>query len=142
MKNQVESSQFVPEVFEFNFASMSFPYAIFKYENGMFKTGYSDDKESIVPTEEDWAKFWKKLDKINAWDWTKDYVIPEYTYLDGNRWSIRIQLRDKKIECSGSNAYPGKNGEIVEHKMIFRRFFMAINKLLDIKTVDLNIETV
>ncbi|ADZ09738.1 hypothetical protein Metbo_1506 [Methanobacterium lacus] len=142
MKTQVEISKFIPEVFEFNFTSISFPYTILKYENGMFKCGYSDDEESIVPTEEDWAKFWKKLDRINAWDWAGNYVIPEYMYLDGNRWNIRIQFGDKKIECNGSNAYPGKNGEIVEHKMIFRRFFMAITKLLDIKTVDLKIETV
>jgi hypothetical protein len=63
-------------------------------------------------------------------------------YVDGDRWNIRIQVGDKKIECSGSNAYPGKNGEIVEYKMIFRRFLMAITKLLDINTVDINIETV
>ncbi len=137
MKNKAESSQFVPEVFEFNFKSFSFPYIILKYENGMFKTGYSDDEEPIVPTKEDWTKFWKKLDRINAWARTDNYVIPEYMYLDGNSWNIRIQLGNKKIECRGSNAYPGKNGEIVEHKMIFRRFFMAVTKLLGINSADL-----
>jgi hypothetical protein len=45
-------------------------------------------------------------------------------------------LGDIKIVCSGSNAYPGKNGEIVEHKIIFRRFFLAVSKLLNFKTVD------
>lgn len=142
MKNKIESSHFIPEIFDFKYNSCSFPTIFLKYENGEFKCEHLENKESIVPSEEEWSRFWKKLDKINAWDWSEEYVIPEYMYVDGDSWNIKIHLGDKKIECRGSNAYPGSDGEIVQHKMIFRRFFMAVKKLLDVKTIDIDIESI
>jgi len=86
-------------------------------------------------------RFWEKIDKLGVWEWSEHYIIPEYVYIDGDSWNLKIQLGDKKIEYSGSNAYPGKDGEIVENKITFRRLLLALNKLIGVSTIDIRIES-
>lgn len=132
------SSELIPEIFEFTYSYFIYPSKFVKYENGEFSTGHLENNQTIIPTEEKWIKFWEKLDKIGVWDWAEHYS-PDYMYLDGTKWDLKIQLGDKKIVCNGSNAYPGKDGEVVEHKITFRRLLLAINKLTGLKTVGIQI---
>lgn len=132
------SSELIPEIFEFTYSYFIYPSKFVKYENGEFSTEHLENNQTIIPTEENWIKFWEKLDKIGVWCWAEHYS-PDYMYLDGTKWDLKIQLGDKKIVCNGSNAYPGKDGEVVENRITFRRLLLAINKLTGLKTVGIQI---
>jgi len=137
----IDSSNVIPEIFEFSYGPSIGQPSIFKFENGEFIPHiYSYNKEKIVPTKEQWIKFWEKLEKIGVWYWNEHYY-PEHEYLDGLRWSLKIHLNDNKIESSGVICFPGKNGETVENKITFRRLLLALNKLIDVNTEDIRIES-
>jgi len=143
MKDKIDNSDVIPEIFEFSYVPFLGPSKLFRFENGEFFPSHNilENNEKIVPTEKQWMRFWEKIDKLGVWEWSEHYIIPEYVYIDGDSWNLKIQLGDKKIEYSGSNAYPGKDGEIVENKITFRRLLLALNKLIGVSTIDIRIES-
>ena len=87
--------------------------------------------EFIIPSEQEWIEFWKKMDQIDIWNWSRDYE-PEGEVLDGYFWNLKIELGDKKIKASGSNAYPGDSiGEIIDLHISssFKMFLDAVEEL-------------
>ena len=117
---------------------VSNPYSFhIKIENGRivfafdsFPSGYSDNY--IIPSEEEWKKFWDKMDKIGIWEWIDNYTLEDDLYtLDGSSWNLKIELGNKKVESSGSNYYPGENiEEIVPDQLeSFKKFLNALRSL-------------
>ncbi|MFL2662008.1 MAG: hypothetical protein ACJ0G0_00735 [Alphaproteobacteria bacterium] len=70
-----------------------------------------------------WDKFFLFLDKINIWEWKKEYV--DHNILDGTQWEINFSNSLKKIKSYGSNKFPNKK--------IFNNLLMEIEILFDIK---------
>ena len=65
-----------------------------------------------------WGEFWKVIDEINAWRWSKDYFNQEV--LDGTQWELVIDCKGKRRRrIFGSNDYPPN----------FKLLLDAINKL-------------
>lgn len=60
--------------------------------------------ETIKPTVEQWAAFQAVLEEIRAWEWKKSYATAQVK--DGTHWSVTMAFRGRKIESTGSNAYP------------------------------------
>jgi len=84
---------------------------IFKYYNSLIvqtseRPIFDDiDKISHKLTKDQWIFFWDRMDKINIWNWEKDYFNQEV--LDGTQWELLIKREGKKkIQIYGSNAYP------------------------------------
>lgn len=83
---------------------------------------YEEDKVLRKVSRDEWIKFWRKIDKINIWNWQKDYFNPHI--LDGTQWELIIQLNDKKrTKIFGSNSYPEN----------FQKFLNAINSIANTK---------
>lgn len=89
----------------------------------IFNEGVSKEK-IIKPSNEDWAKFLLKLDKLDIWNWDLSYQ--NHYVLDGNSWHLDIISGSKSIKSNGANAYPEN----------FQAFLEALESLLKI---DLNI---
>ena len=137
MKNNINKSQdIVPKVFEFNYGPVLYPYSFkIKIENGKivpandFLLFPNFDNDFIIPTEEEWENFWKKMDKIGVWNWI-EYYSPQHVMVDeGYNWNLKIEVGITKFECSGSNAYPGDEiGEIIErtNQKTLKDFYMPL----------------
>lgn len=147
MKNKnKKSNDVVPKVFEFRYgACLSLLNFNMKIDNGKILPAdeyflFPNTDKDIIPSEKEWQVFWKKIDKIGLWNWQESYTPQNMIVFDGYHWNLRIELGDRKIECSGSNAYPGEEiGEIVDmnKSKSFKRFLNAIKKLtgLEIKNM-------
>ena len=75
------------------------------------------------PEKNKWDKFFLFLDKINIWEWKKEYI--DHNILDGTQWEINFSNSLKKIKSYGSNKFPNKK--------IFKNLLMEIEILFDIK---------
>lgn len=83
---------------------------------------YEEDKVLINVSKDEWKNFWRKIDKINVWDWQKDYFNQDV--LDGTQWELIIKRDNKKsIKIFGSNAYPEN----------FQSFLNVINSIAKTK---------
>ena len=133
-----KSNEIIPKVFEFRYGGSIDPYSFnIKIENGRivfafdsFPSGYSDNY--IIPSEEEWKKFWDEMDKIRIWKWIDDYTLEDDLYtLDGSSWNLKIELEDIKVESSGSNAYPGENIKESDpnQSKSFKKFLNALKSL-------------
>lgn len=84
----------------------------------------------VRPTGRQWTRFWNALDKLDVWNWDRDYVPPGLV-LDGTNWSVDIELRGRRLRSGGSNAYPGSRN--TEPSKEFRAFLRSIRTLLGSK---------
>ena len=83
---------------------------------------YEEEKVLIKVSKEEWIKFWRKMDKINVWEWQKDYFNPDI--YDGTQWELTVQGNGRgKIKVFGSNAYPDN----------FQSFLNAVNLIANSK---------
>jgi hypothetical protein len=101
------------------------------------------DNDYIIPTVDEWEKFWKKLDKIGIWNWIEDYSPQHLFFLDGEKWNLKIEVGNRKFECSGENAYPGdKIGEIIDGDKLkpFKRFLYALERLTGLRIKNMRIK--
>ena len=111
-----KSNEIISKVFEFRYGGSVDPYSFnIKIENGKIVFAYDfliyrKYDTYIIPSEEEWKKFWDEMEKIRIWKWIEDYTHEDDLYtLDGSSWNLKIELGDKKVESSGSNNYPGEN---------------------------------
>ena len=99
----------------------------------IFPPGYYD--KYFIPSEEEWKKFWDKMDNIRVWNWIEDYDCPDFVFDDGSSWNLKIELGNKKVASSGSNFYPGDNIEEVvdDQSETFKKFLDALQSLTGFK---------
>ena len=132
-----KSNEIIPKVFEFRYGGRIDPNSFkIKIENGKIVFAFDsfcsrNFDNYIIPSEEEWQKFWDKMDKIGIWKWIEDYDCPDLIVLDGSSWNLKIELGDKKLESSGSNAYPGENVEesVPDQSKYFKKFLNALRSL-------------
>ena len=146
LKNEINKyNENIPKVFEISYGACLGPLKYFslKIDGKILRIPellLFPGPNEIIPTDEEWKDFWKKMDQLGIWKWLKEYS-PQYTYVsDGYYWKVNMELGDKKIESSGFNAYPGDNGEIVDMSMTrsFKIFLDAVEILtgLEIERYD------
>ena len=96
---------------------------ILRSDNGCDATSYPTGVKEIIADEDKLTKFWKKLDKIDIWNWNKKY-IDERAPTCGNQW--KLSLRNKVGNSKYINGY-----EMYPHN--FQKFINALNQLFQIK---------
>lgn len=142
MTNEIDKSdEIIPKLFKFRYGGSVDPYSfnikienskiVFAYDS--FPPGYYD--KYFIPSEEEWKKFWDKMDNIKVWNWKDNYDSPDFVVLDGTSWNLKIELGDKKVESSGSNYYPGENIEeiVPDQSESFKKFLNALRSLIGFK---------
>jgi hypothetical protein len=90
MKSKInKSNEIVPKVFEIAYGPcMGLKNFSIKIEDGKIISSddfllFPNSKEYIIPTEKEWQRFWRKMDRIDIWNWIKNYD-PPINY--GLRW--------------------------------------------------------
>jgi hypothetical protein len=68
------------------------------------REGSTEESREARPTAADWEALETILEKLRAWSWDASYI--NRAILDGQHWSLRIHWGDKRLSCSGANAYP------------------------------------
>ena len=91
-----------------------------QYENGILCYGRGGIcwEKLPDPTKKQWRKFWKKINKLEVWDWDEIYSDPDLP--DSTQWNIDIHYENKTIKSSGSNKYPEN----------YHKFIKGIKKLI------------
>jgi hypothetical protein len=77
--------------------------------------------------DDDWNRFWRALETAGVWQWKGRYE--NLDVLDGTQWSLKIKRRDRNVECSGSNAYPGSDTPDYSPTGEFGCFIQAVRNL-------------
>ena len=68
--------------------------------------------EGLKLTDDQIYLFWKRLDELDIWNWSKEYNDPDT--LDGTQWSLKINKQGgKKLKIYGSNAYPNNFDDLL-----------------------------
>jgi hypothetical protein len=71
--------------------------------------GERDAKKILpLPSEACWVAFWKEMDELQVWEWSKRYY-PRKTdgeVHDAASWLIQIQLFERRVDSRGEGVYP------------------------------------
>ena len=79
------------------------------------------DSRKVIPSPEDWLRFWEELEEAGVWSWEKSYES-RYMICDGTSWGVEIKKPGRrKIDSGGSNEYPDEG---------FGEFMGAVSGLL------------
>lgn len=70
------------------------------------KLWYRTDESTVpvVPSADEWERFWTAIDHIGVWSWEARY--DDLDVCDGTQWEIDIRQGSRRVRCFGSNAYP------------------------------------
>jgi len=87
----------------------------------------------ITPTQGQWRSFWQEAEKIQLWQWSREYFNHEIA--DGTQWRVNIEYDGKAINSSGSNAYPLEGDVTKPNKtpapsVPFNQFIKAVRALI------------
>jgi hypothetical protein len=97
------------------------------YESG-FIFEYSQE---IYPTEKEWRNFRTNLDKLNVWEWKKEYPN-ENCIIDGTQWEFEVAYEDRELFTHGDNNYPYNKNESINlnSRKDFDKFLRSIVRLI------------
>jgi len=92
-------------------------------------------RKSVVPSAEQWQRFWKALEMAAVWDWKTSYeanVPPNVT--SGIAWELTIARGDRRVTSRGRNAYPANHdpretGDFRTHSVRYARLKQALQIL-------------
>ncbi len=100
---------------------------IFKSESGVIRSDRTISTMEIVPSNDDWIQFWKKIDKIDAWKWEKEYnYVAEGLRVDGDIFKVNIKFNHKTIDTFSWVKQPDNTEE----------FFTALKDLIKLNIQD------
>ncbi len=80
------------------------------------------DSVRVVPTVEDWRRFWASAEEAGVSRWRRRYVAEGI--VDGSGWMLKIRAGGRTLESEGSNAYPDREGR--EHENEPTDAFLAL----------------
>lgn len=88
------------------------------------------DTVRAVPKPDSWRAFWSGTERAGVRWWRARYTADGI--VDGVGWSVRIAAGGRRVESSGSNAYPDRFGRKHELDMTgdFRAFLTAVGELV------------
>jgi hypothetical protein len=70
------------------------------------KGGFHQTTEQLKPTEEAWARFWKRVDAAGVWQWQSTYTSPRADMPDGESWSLELRRAGHHVKSHAYNATP------------------------------------
>lgn len=80
---------------------------------------------SVKLNDEEWEEFWNELKSAGVWKYDTNYKQQAFV-CDGTSWSISATYKDKEINSSGGNAYPGVKG--TRYGVKFKKLLNALSK--------------
>lgn len=83
--------------------------------------------KEILPTNQQWGKFWDQLNRLSFWKWDAEYPNPGFC--DGTQWQVDIKYENKILMSRGDNNYPESSRGTSNDE--FDLFLKAIEQLLD-----------
>lgn len=88
------------------------------------------DSVRVVPSAEAWRAFWAGTERAGVHRWRSRYVVDDV--VDGTGWSLRIVVGGRRVESTGSNAFPDRFGRRHELGMTddFLGFVTALDELV------------
>lgn len=92
---------------------------------------FNPDQAIIEPSAEAWARFRRRLDRLDVWKWNESYSNPGV--LDGTYWRIVLRYKDRTLNVSGSSAFPlsgGASNNSSEPSAHFRAFLQSVQDLI------------
>lgn len=97
-----------------------------KTDRLVFSSGVFDQETiaEIIPSEAEWRKFWRALDRIGVWSWKQDYGSSGA--LDGTCWEVEIEANGRHVRSKGANTFPDESDE----DGVFGRLTAAVQKLI------------
>jgi hypothetical protein len=123
------------EVYIGSFASPSYGLwwdgAQLVYES--FANGYGEREQvHIVPSNAQWARFWRTMEEIDVWSWSDRYepgrrFEPEAQIRDGTHWSLSLQHAGRSVESAGDSVGPGPQD--LAESAPFDAFAEAVSRL-------------
>jgi hypothetical protein len=70
-----------------------------------WKHGYRDERELTEPVDgAALERFWHAVEQLGVWGWGERYEDP--SVLDGTGWAVELARGGRRLESSGSNAFP------------------------------------
>lgn len=91
-----------------------------------WESGHENKTEHLGNvTDAQWKVFWAVMDKLNVWDWRREYSADA---CDGTFWRLDIINGSRRIQSQGSNAYPD-GSYMHEPGPAFDMFLAAVNML-------------
>lgn len=90
----------------------------------------ASDSVHVVPSAEAWRAFWRATERAGVHRWRSRYVVENIA--DGTGWSVRIVVGGRRVESTGSNAFPDRFGRRHEIEMTddFLVFVTALDELV------------
>ena len=90
----------------------------------------SIDSVRVVPTSDDWRRFWAAAEEAGVRNWRPHYLAEGI--VDGMGWGLRLEAEGEIFESEGSNAFPDSFGGEHENQVTdaFRVFTDAIGELV------------
>lgn len=85
------------------------------------------DSVRVVPSAEAWRTFWDDTERAGVHRWRSRYVVDGIA--DGTGWSVRIVVGGRRVESTGSNAFPDRFGR--RHELGMTDDFLAFVTALD-----------
>jgi hypothetical protein len=82
-----------------------------------------------TPDEDGWRSFWAAMDRIDVWNWKKNYEPEGMTVLDGTQWHLELRHNGRTIRTKGDNAYPGGYNCDFSADSAFGQFLAALGEL-------------
>ena len=89
-------------------------------------------EEAENPQAEDWARFWKELDRLNVWDWWPSYRPARFA-TDGAAWSATIYKGGRLLESRGYMAYPERGTTVETPGSEWQSFTAAVRDLSGVR---------
>jgi len=99
-----------------------------------FEPGYMRRQQLLLsPSQAQWRRFWRTMDRIGVWEWAKRYdpgerFEPDSVIRDGTHWSLTLGDGGRQVESCGDNAGPDA-GDLDEGP-VFSCFCAALARLL------------
>lgn len=91
------------------------------------RPGSPPDSIRNVPTSQAWRDFWKAAANAGVRRWRPSYRAENV--VDGSGWTLRLLASGSKVESTGSNAYPDRQG--FEHELDVPEEFQAFEAAIE-----------
>jgi hypothetical protein len=77
-----------------------------RYES--FDEGHTNRRKVMIqPQSENWEALKRAVEKANVWQWQSEYYME---MMDGTSWELEVVWGPRRIQSTGSNAYPDASG--------------------------------
>lgn len=82
----------------------------------------------INPTQEQWTRFWERMNELGIWNWSPHYEQCSIGHEDGNHWFVNIAIDNRSVRSEGEDVFPGSSGTTPSKE--FEQFLEALRELL------------